>query len=171
MNGNFLVIGSLCLAISCNSNREEKKLSDAEIKDRMANVNKIIVKDEAKDIDEFVSRHQWKMQSTGTGLRIEVYENGTGKKPTLKDTVSIAYKVYLLDGTLCYSADETHRLRFILGTGQQTSGLEEGLQLMQQGAKARMVVPSHLAYGMTGDENKIPAGNALYYEVTLLKVN
>jgi FKBP-type peptidyl-prolyl cis-trans isomerase len=111
------------------------------------------------------------MQSTGTGLRIEVYEKGTGRQSALKDTVSIAYKVFLLDGTLCYSADETHRLRFILGTGQQTSGLEEGLQLMQQGAKARMVVPKHLAYGMAGDENKIPAGSALYYEVTLLKVN
>ena len=159
----------ILLTSSCNHNSDQSKMSEQEIKERMTNVNRIIVKDESTDIDEFIARHQWKIQSTGTGLRIEVYEKGNGRQPALKDTVSIAYKVYLLDGTLCYSTDEMHPVKFILGTGQQTSGLEEGLQLMREGAKARMVVPAHLAYGMTGDENKIPAGSALYYDVTLVK--
>jgi FKBP-type peptidyl-prolyl cis-trans isomerase FkpA len=157
--------------ISCGNNRQEKKLSDAEIKDRMANVNKILVRDESKDIDEFIEKHQWKMQTTGTGLRIQIYDKGEGRQPKQQETVAIAYNLYLLDGTECYSADENKPLKFILGRNQQTAGLEEGLMLMHEGERARMVVPSHLAYGIAGDENKIPAGSALYYDVKLLTVN
>jgi FKBP-type peptidyl-prolyl cis-trans isomerase FkpA len=156
---------------SCHSNSGEKKLTDEEIRERMTNVNKILVRDESKDIEEFISKHQWKMDATGTGLRYQVYEKGNGKQPVIKDTVAIAYNVYLLDGTLSYTIEETKPFRFILGRGEQPKGLEEGLQLMHEGDKARMVIPSHLAYGMQGDENKIPAGSALYYDVKLLTVN
>ena len=170
----YLLLTAGCLlltASSCHHETEEKKLSDEEIKQRMANVNKIIVHDESKDIDEFISRHQWKMQSTGTGLRYDIYEKGSGRMPIANDTVRIAYSLYLTDGTLCYSADERKPLRFVLGKGAQISGLEEGLQLMHEGDKARLVIPSHLAYGIQGDGDKIPAGSALYYDVKLLSVN
>ena len=40
---------------------------------------------------------------------------------------------------------------------------------MKEGDKARFVIPSHLAYGMQGDGNKIPGNSPLYYDVTLLK--
>jgi len=157
--------------LSCHHVSDENKLSDEEIKEKMTNVNKILVKEEAKDIDEFVSRHQWKMKTTGTGLRILIYEKGNGRQAALNDTVSIASKVYLLDGTLCYEAVETNPLKFVLGQGRQPGGLEEALQHMHQGDRARLVLPSHLAYGMSGDENKIPAGSALYYDIKLIKVN
>jgi FKBP-type peptidyl-prolyl cis-trans isomerase FkpA len=162
-----------CIALlsSCHHSTQEKQLSDAEIKDRMANVNKIIVHDESKDIEEFIKRHQWKMESTGTGLRYQIYESGKGIKPVANDTVSISYSLYLLDGTLCYTVDEGKPMRFILGKGAQINGLEEGLQLMHEGDKARLVIPSHLAYGINGDGDKIPAGSALYYDVKLIAVN
>jgi FKBP-type peptidyl-prolyl cis-trans isomerase FkpA len=157
--------------ISCSGNQQEKKLSDAEIRERMTNVNKLLVRDESKDIEEFIERHQWKLQTTGTGLRFQSYEKGEGRQPKHQDTVAIAYDLYLLDGTLCYSADENQPLRFILGRKEQPAGLEEGLMMMHEGERARMVVPSHLAHGMAGDENKIPAGSSLYYDVKLLTVN
>ena len=130
-----------------------------------------MVKDESKEIDDFIARHPWKMTSTGTGLRYEIYHHGNGKKAAEKKQVSILFSVYLLDGTRCYSADENKPLTFILGHGEQTHGLEEGIAMMHEGDQARLVVPAHLAYGLQGDGNKIPAKNALYYDVTLLKVN
>jgi FKBP-type peptidyl-prolyl cis-trans isomerase FkpA len=164
-----LVIGLIAL-MACNNNNNEKKLGDEEIKDRMANVNKLMVRDESKDIDEFIARHQWKMEKTGTGLRYEIYSRTNGRTPVEKDTVAISYKLFLMDGTEAYNAEESKPLRFILGRGEQPSGLEEGLMMMHEGESARFVVPYHLGYGMTGDENKIPAGASLYYDVKLLKV-
>ena len=159
------------VVISSNHSNEENKLTDAQRKDRMANVNKIIVHDEAKDIEDFIIRHQWTMERTGSGLRYQVYEKANGKSPMVKVNVSISYKVFLLDGTLCYEADEKHPLKFMMGQGKQTSGLEEGLQMMGEGDRARFVVPSHLAFGMAGDGDKIQAGSPLYYDVKLLSFN
>ncbi len=130
-----------------------------------------MVKDESKEIEDFIEHHSWKMTSTGTGLRYEIYHHGNGKKAEEKKQVSIAFSVYLLDGTLCYPADETRPLTIILGHGEQTRGLEEAIMMMHEGDKARLVVPAHLAFGLQGDDNKIPGKSALYYDVTLLKVS
>jgi FKBP-type peptidyl-prolyl cis-trans isomerase FkpA len=168
-----LILGISCLMLlSCCQQQkpEQNKISEEEIRERMTNVNRMMVQDESKRIEEFIRQRQWKMETTGTGLRIEIYGKGNGRQPEVKDTVSIAYKAYLLDGSLCYSTDETNPLKFILGQGEQIHGLEEGLQRMHESNKARLVVPSHLAFGMSGDGNKIPAASAIYYDVELLKV-
>jgi len=159
------------LLASCHHNYpKDDKQQSAEVKEHLMNANKIIVKDEGKDINEFIARHQWKMQMTGTGLRIQIYEEGKGAKPDYRSTVSIAYKVYLLDGTLRYSADEQHPAKISLDASDQPRGLEEGLMMMAEGSKARIIVPNHLAFGMTGDGDKIPPGRALYYDVHLIKI-
>jgi FKBP-type peptidyl-prolyl cis-trans isomerase FkpA len=171
VQSNILIIITCISFFSCHHKTEENKMGDEEIKQRMANVNRILVHNESKEIEEFISRHQWKMQSSGTGLRYMLYEKANGNNPMVKVSADIAYKVFLLDGTLCYGADEKHPLKIIFGKGQQSAGLEEGLQQMGEGDRARLVVPSHLAYGMTGDGNKIPAGSPLYYDVKLLAIN
>jgi FKBP-type peptidyl-prolyl cis-trans isomerase FkpA len=159
-----------CLS-SCRHEQQQQVSSEDSLKEHLINANKIMVKDESKEIEDFISRHQWKMTSTGTGLRYEIYSHGSGKKAEVKKEVTVAFSVYLLDGTLCYPADEKKPLTIIPGQGEQTRGLEEGIMLMHEGDKARLVVPSHLAFGIQGDGNKIPGRNALYYDVTLLKVN
>jgi FKBP-type peptidyl-prolyl cis-trans isomerase len=157
---------------SCHLKENEKPVPEAEVKEHFIEANKMMVHDEAKDIEEFISRHQWKMQTTGTGLHYDIYEKGNGDKyPQKQNIISIAYKIYLLDGTLCYSADETKPLKFILGTNTQPRGLEEGLRMMTAGAKARFVVPDHLAFGVLGDKEKIPGFSAVYYDVILLSID
>src|SRR6266853_3038491 len=70
------------LLASCHHNYpKDDKQQSAEVKEHLMNANKIVVKDEAKDIDEFIARHQWKMEKSGTGLRMEIYEEGKGAKP------------------------------------------------------------------------------------------
>lgn len=159
----------LVLLFSCNST-EHRKLSEAEMKAHLTEVNRLLVKDEAKEIEEFISKHQFKMEKSGTGLRIQMLSKTSGKLPVIHEEVVIAYRVVLLDGTECYSAKEEHPFRFRLGEGQQPRGFEDALQQLPEGSRARVIVPSHLAYGMTGDSDKIPGGNALYYEVHLLKI-
>ena len=129
-----------------------------------------MVKDESKDIEDFIARHGWKMTGSGTGLRYEIFEKGNGRKTEPEKQLSISYSVSLLDGTTCYVYDQAHPVEFIPGHGEQARGLEEGVLLMREGDHARLVVPSHLAFGKSGDNNKIPGNSALYYEVIVLKV-
>lgn len=156
--------------VSCHHAQQQVESVDS-LKEHMMNVNRIMVKDESTEIEEFISRHPWKMSSTGTGLRYEIYKQGNGKKAGADKRVSISYNAFLLDGTPCYSADENKPLTFSLGHGEQPRGLEEGTMLMKEGDHAHLVVPAHLGFGMQGDGNKIPGNSPVYYDVTLLKVN
>jgi len=50
------------------------------------------------------------------------------------------------------------------------TGLHEGVKLMHVGEKATMILPSHLAYGLIGDEKRIPPRASVLYELELLSV-
>jgi len=157
---------------SCQQKSQEQPvMSEEEVKEHMMNANQILVHREAEDIGDFIRRHGWNMQVSGTGLRYELYKEGKGARPAKNSIVSLAYSLYLLDGTFCYRTDSIKPLRFMLGKAQQPHGLEEGVAMMKEGGKARLVVPAHLGYGATGDEQKIPGNSALVYDLTLLKVN
>jgi len=156
--------------ISCRHHEPQQVAQPDSLNEHLINANKIMLKDERKEIEDFIVRHQWKMETTGTGLHYEIYSHGSGKKAELQKEASIAYTVYLLDGTKCYAADENHPLKISLGHGEQTRGLEEGVLMMREGDHARLVVPSHLGYGRPGDGNLVPGNSALYYDVALLKV-
>jgi FKBP-type peptidyl-prolyl cis-trans isomerase len=156
---------------SCHHDRQQQLVSEDSLKEHLINANKIIVKDESKEIDEFIERHQWKMNSTGTGLRYSIYKHGDGKAAGEKKQVTFTCSVYLLDGTLCYTYDAKKPVTIVLGIGAQTRGLEEGIMLMHEGDQARFVVPFHLAYGFQGDGDKVPGQSPLFYDVTLLSVS
>ena len=59
-----------------------ESVDENKLKDKLVEVNKIIVKTEEQQIEEFISRHGWSMDSTGTGLRYMIYEKGNGKNGT-----------------------------------------------------------------------------------------
>jgi len=162
-------MAALVCIVGCKRKYPESNQTDGVDKEQMIEASRTAVHDEAKSISEFIDRHHWKMQMTGSGLHYEIYEPGTGEKADGNHLLKIAYKVFLLDGTLCYEADETHPLNLVLGRGQQINGLEEGLMMMNEGSRARFVIPNHLAYGLTGDQDKIPPASALFYDVHFIK--
>jgi FKBP-type peptidyl-prolyl cis-trans isomerase FkpA len=95
---------------------------------------------------------------------------GTGATPAVKDTVSIKYKGSYLDyvifGTNYY---DTTKLTFVVGNGLILKGIDEGVRYMKVGGKARMVLPSTLAYGPYGYMN-IAGYTPLLFEVILVKL-
>lgn len=168
----YLLIVSI-LFFSCRNytDRTDPAELQALETEQSTEANKRLVKEESEQIDAFNLRHHFIMEMTGTGLRYDIYVHGKGSMtPAIHDEVMINYRLFFLDGTLCTKTDSLHPLTFRLGEGVETRGLEEGLMLMKEGDKARLVVPAHLAYGLTGDGNKIPPASTLFYDVELLKL-
>ena len=81
----------------------------------------------------------------------------------------INYTVTLLNGDTCY-ATKGEPEEFTVGEDNAESGLHEGIQLMHEGDKAIMIIPSHLAHGLAGDLKKIPIRSTIVYDVELVKV-
>lgn len=109
------------------------------------------------------------VQVTPSGLQYQVLREGTGRQPTVNQSVRCHYEGRLLDGTVFDSS--YHRGRPAdFGLSQVIAGWTEGLQLMREGAKYRFFIPYHLAYGERGVGSDIPPYATLIFDVELLQV-
>ncbi len=106
---------------------------------------------------------------TTSGLQYMVLKEGTGAKPGPTDKVTVHYTGKLLDGTVFDSSVERGEpATFPLD--QVIPGWTEGLQLMSEGAKYRLFIPSELAYGSKGAGDNILPNSTLIFDVELIKV-
>ena len=109
------------------------------------------------------------VQVTESGLQHKVLKEGTGKSPNAKDTVKVHYHGTLLDGTVFDSSVERGEpIEFPLN--RVIPGWTEGLQLMKEGGKSILYIPSELAYGARGQGETIGPNETLIFEVELLEV-
>ncbi|CAM1348902.1 peptidylprolyl isomerase [Tenacibaculum crassostreae] len=108
---------------------------------------------------------------TPSGLRYKILQNGDGKQATKGAMVSVHYKGQLLDGTVFDSSYKRKQpIDFAIGVGQVIAGWDEGIQLLKVGDKARLVIPSNLAYGSQGAGGVIPPNATLIFDVELMNV-
>lgn len=105
-----------------------------------------------------------------SGLQYEIITPGTGNKPLATDTVQVHYTGTLIDGTE-FDSSHTRGQPATFGVDKVIKGWTEALQLMKEGAKWRVFIPSDLAYGPRGAGPKIGPHSTLIFEVELLKVN
>ena len=141
------------------------------IKKLMREVNRRVVKSEDQQIDSYAKRHHWKMQKTGDGLRYWIYKkNEKGSKINSGQKVEIAYSLNLINGDTIYTSSKKGLKSFVLGEGEEISGLEEGIYLLKKDEQAKFIIPSHLAFGVLGDEDKIPMRASLIYDIQVINV-
>ena len=161
--------------ISC-SNRKENHIPPStdeknDKKETMMEVNKYLVKKDSEIIESYVERLGWDMNETASGLWYEIYHKGSGRKANSGMEATISYTIKLLDGTLCYEVTSENPKTFLIGQGGVESGLEEGILLLQEGDKARFIMPPHLAHGLIGDDDKIPSRATIIYDLTLISLS
>lgn len=131
-------------------------------------VNRKLSESERRDIDLFVKRKGWPMTETGTGLRYSVYRPGNGEPVKSGDLVTVWFEISLLNGKRCYSSEETGEEQFVVDHDQVESGLHEAIQYLRVGDRAKIIIPSHLAFGLAGDMDKIPPMSPIVYDLEVI---
>lgn len=138
------------------------------ITEPLINTNKKISANEKRDIENFVKRKGWPMIETGTGLQYSVYEQGNGRQVLSGDLVLVDFEISLLNGTICYSSEETGSEEFVVDHDHVESGLHEAMKYLHVGDKAKIIIPSHLAFGLAGDMDQIPPFSTIVYDLHVL---
>jgi peptidyl-prolyl cis-trans isomerase A (cyclophilin A) len=123
-------------------------------------------------LDEKLKAHVGNATKTASGLYYEITEAGSGAKPKKGQTVSVHYAGYLLNGQKFDSSfDRNQPIQVAIGTGQVIAGWDEGIMLLNEGAKAKFIIPPQLGYGAQGAGGVIPPNATLIFEVQLVKVH
>jgi FKBP-type peptidyl-prolyl cis-trans isomerase FkpA len=107
------------------------------------------------------------IQTTARGLNYVVTRRGNGLQPETGDSVTIKYRGYFTDGRVFDRDDDGYS--YLQGLGQVIPGLDEGVALMNEGSKFKLIIPYYLAYGTNGTAT-IPGYTSLVFDVELIQV-
>ena len=121
--------------------------------------------EKAKLLSEKIKGHTKGSTKTDSGLQYVILEKGEGEKPNKGDLISVKYTGSLLDGTVF----DQGVYEFAVGTGRVIRGWDEGLLLLSQGTKAKLIIPPTLGYGSRGS-GPIPPNSTLIFEIELLEI-
>jgi len=104
-----------------------------------------------------------------SGLLYKELRAGTGKSPAISSPCKCHYAGSLIDGTE-FDSSYKRGEPLTLAPNQVIKGWTEAMQLMKEGAKWELYIPSELGYGDRGAGGAIPGGAALVFTMELLEV-
>lgn len=152
-------------------NEMEKRLADAKTrrilqareKEVATFVQDMLKQYKAGELDDQVR--------TDRGLDYIIHEQGTGQIAEAGRTVEVNYYGVLPDGTMFDNSFQRGQyFLFPLGRGRVIDGWDQGFQLLREGDKATIFVPSHMGYGERGSPPVIPPNSDLIFYVEVVKV-
>ncbi len=111
-----------------------------------------------------------KKERTPSGLEYYVVKTTEGEPVQLGSTISVHYTGYFESGEIFDSSVQRGQpIELQVGRGQVIQGWDEGLQLLNKGEKARLIIPYHLGYGENG-HGPIPPKATLVFDVEIVDV-
>lgn len=146
--------------------------ANAIINQYMQEQDELKSKDNVEAGKQFLAENKLKdgVVTLPSGLQYQVLKEGSGRKPGRQDQVTTHYHGTLIDGTV-FDSSVNRGQPASFGVGQVIAGWTEALQLMNEGSKWRLFIPSELAYGSRGAGGKIGPHSTLIFDVELLRIN
>jgi peptidylprolyl isomerase len=161
--------------VKAQSKMEEmQKLERAKMEEMMKEMQR--KNQEAAKTDEPAFRAEMKKlyptaTFTASGLAYIIEKQGTGDRAKAGNTVSVHYHGAFTNGSkFDASYDRNEPITFPLGQGMVIPGWEEGIALLNKGAKAKLIIPYWLAYGVDGRAPVIPAKSTLIFDTEMVDI-
>ncbi len=127
-------------------------------------------KAEKAAMDKVLNEKYGSAQATTSGLKYIIEKPGEGANPSATSQVTVHYTGYLLNGQKFDSSlDRGQPITF--GLNQVIPGWTEGMQLVKEGGKIKLIIPPNLGYGDNGYPPVIPPKSWLIFDIELIKVN
>lgn len=118
-------------------------------------------------IVNYIEENQLDHQYREGDVWLVVDQPGVGSNATPYDVVTLDYKLSLLSDPGTVVEESTIDQQSVFGL---IDGFKVALPMINEGAKARLIIPSILAYGVTGISG-IPSNAVLIYEISLTDIH
>ena len=124
-----------------------------------------------EEFDIYAGLSESDFETTESGLQYTILEQGDGEQALPGQVVAVHYTGWLEDGSSFDSSiDRGQPFSFALGRGMVIPGWDEGIAYLRVGDKARLVIPSELAYAEAGRPG-IPPDSTLIFDVELVSIS
>lgn len=126
---------------------------------------------ERQNIEDYLNRNSTlDFVKQASGLYYLELVPGTGLSPVLNDSAYVRYTGMFLDESV-FDSNVNSGTLYGFKIGENIKGFDEGITLMKAGGKAKLLIPSKLAYGAYGSSNGfIPGYTPLLFDIDLVKV-
>lgn len=124
-----------------------------------------------KNSEDFLASNKTKegVLTTASGLQYMVIKEGKGRKVFPNDNIKIHYHGTTIDGKV-FDSSVDKKTPIESNASQFIKGFNEGLSLMNQGAKYTFFIPQELGYGAQKRGELIQPFSALIFEVEVLEI-
>ena len=172
-----LILFITIFLFSCQNAKENNNISDLSIgkfdKHSSIRINKIWIKDEIFKIDQYCDRQGWEMLNTESGLRYKIISRSNSSViPKSGSNLVISYDIRLMDSkqTKCYHSDSSGYAKFKVDQSMIESGIHEVVTYLHKNDSAIVILPHHIAHGITGDSKLIPPLSTVLYFIKIIDV-
>ncbi len=171
-------IKSFNMAMEDALNGKDPKLSEEEIRATVQAVQqknianmKAAAEKNLKAGETYLEANKKKegVKTTSSGLQYQIIKEGSGKKPTSNDSVTVHYRGTLINGEE-FDSSYSRNKPSTFPVGGVVQGWQEALPMMKEGAKWEIIVPASLAYGTRGAPPNIGPNETLIFEIELLSI-
>ena len=151
--------------------REIMTAFEKEVRAKQEESKKVMGQKNKIEGDKFLTGNKSKegVKTLPSGLQYKVVKPGKRKKPKLTDTVTTHYRGTLIDGTE-FDSSYNRGTPATFPVNGVIRGWTEALQLMEEGAKWQLFIPSALAYGERGAGQVIGPDAVLIFEIELISI-
>jgi FKBP-type peptidyl-prolyl cis-trans isomerase len=168
-----LLLALAMLLASCSNKVATVHPPEVLTNEQLLQTHRKLLLDQQIEIEAFINRNEWSdMERTESGLYILRTARETATRTetiNYGDTIQLQLNIRILNGIEIFNGiqDTQKTQKIITGKTEITAGLREALLKMHYGENAYLIVPSHLAYGFSGNGENIPANATLLYELQI----
>ncbi len=166
----ILIIFIQLLGSCIKSNQPSPPPHKDNYEEKLIQINKYLIEKDQRIIEDYVKTQGWNMKRDSAGMWFEILKQGSGPIPKDGNVVKIEYKVWLLNGKLCYSSDSTGLISFRVNHSNVIRGLNDAVQMLHLGGEGRFIFPPYMAYGLLGDQKCIPTRSIVVYYIKLVEI-
>lgn len=169
----FLFLILCCTACINNAPRRPIYQKTATVLSRTIAQKKELIAAENKFIESYMAQDTsvvYRTSPFGFWYSYNKRIHTSAKVPVEGDLVAFEYAIYDLYNNVIYSKEELGIKKYIMDREDFIPGLQEGLKLMKVGETVTFIIPSHRAFGVVGDGDKITMNTTLKSTVTLLNI-